>query len=160
MKKSWDVVVDGEKYHIVWKNRVVQVNDQEMKVKSLPMERKMAYGRWTIPVGNTEAYFYGSGWLASGGNRLVINGLDCETGEEYTPLEKLPAWAYIFIVLHAVNLINGAFGAMLAVLGITVTISIVSNQKLNTALKILLCLGMLAASVAVVFGLILMIAQM
>lgn len=159
MKKSWDVVVDGEKYHIVWKNRVVQVNDQELKVKSLPMERKMTFGRWTVPVGNAQAYFYGSGWLTSGGNRLVINGKDCETGEEYMPLEKLPVWAYIFLALHAVNFVNGAIGALLAIAGVTVTISIVSNRKMHTALKGLLCLCVLAASAAVVIGLVLTMAQ-
>lgn len=159
MKKSWDVVVDGVPYHIEWGSRVVKINDQELKIKDLPTERKMTYSKWSFPVGETQAYFYGSGGLGGAGNHLVINGKDCATGEDYSSPEKLPAWVYVFFILHAVNLMNGVIGALLAIAGVSLTVSIASNKKLNTVVKLLLCLGVVLISILVVFALAMMVAQ-
>lgn len=76
---------------------------------------------WEVPIGGTRTILYGGGWLSGLQQRLVLDGRDVMTGEEYRPVEKLPVWAYIFIVLHAVNLLNGAIGGCLTVIGITIS---------------------------------------
>lgn len=150
--KAWDVIINGQSYHVELKGSKIAVNGTTMKLKDLKKERKMHYGTWEIPLGGTRAILYGSGWLAGIQQRLVMDGRDVATGEEYRPVEKLPVWAYIFIVLHAVNLLNGAFGACLAVIGITATISISANEKFPLAVKLLLSLALLVIAAVMIFG--------
>lgn len=151
--KAWDVIVNDQPYRVELKGNSVVVNGAKKKLKDLKKVRKMHYGSWEIPLGDARATLYGSGWLTGVKQRLVINGRDASTGEEFQPVEKIPAWAYIFIVLHAVNLINGAIGACLAVVGITATISIASNEKFPLAVKLLLSLALLVLAVLAIIGL-------
>lgn len=87
-----------------------------------------------------------------GGNKLVIDGKDCATGEEYVPL-KIPKWAYIFMALQFLNFMNGALGVLMAFVGISATAAVSSNQKMNVVVRILLDVVILIAVYAVIFGL-------
>ncbi|MGL5434297.1 MAG: hypothetical protein ACRDBO_02700 [Lachnospiraceae bacterium] len=150
--KAWDVAVNDQTYHVEMKGSKIIVNGTTMKLKDLKKERKMHYGTWEVPLGNATAILYGAGWVSGTAQRLVMNGVDVATGETYAPVGKLPVWAYIFDVLHAINFINGAIGAGLAVLGISINTSIASNEKYPTAIKLLLCLVVLVLSYLLVFG--------
>lgn len=150
--KQWDVMVDGQAYHVEVKGGKVTVNNEVMKLKNLQKERKMHYGSWEIPLGPVKAILYGPGSLTSVTQRLVIDGKDCLTGEDYHPMEKIPAWVYIFVVIHAINFANGAVGAMLAIAGITMTMGIAANEKMNMAVKVLLSIALVAGSAFIVFG--------
>ncbi|MDE7287075.1 MAG: hypothetical protein K2N55_09595, partial [Lachnospiraceae bacterium] len=91
------------------------------------------------------------------GSVLVIDNKDCATGETYVPV-KVPGWAYIFIVLHCLNFLNGAIGGAMAVIGMMLTAAISSNRKINVILRVLLDLVVLVLAIAAVFGVALMIA--
>ena len=83
--------------------------------------------------------------------QLVIDNRDCATGEEYVPV-KIPGWAYVFVVLHCINFINGAIGWIMAVIGIALTTSVSCNKKFSVIVKVLLDLAILILAYAVVFG--------
>lgn len=90
--------------------------------------------------------------------QLVIDNKDCATGEEYVPV-KLPKWSYIFIALHLINFLNGALGALLAIMGIALTTSISNNRKMNTMVRVLLDLAILALAFVLTFGIAVFVAS-
>ncbi len=83
--------------------------------------------------------------------KLAIDGIDCATGAAFTPPE-MPKWAYVFMVIHCLNFLNGALGALLAIVGIMATISISSNTRLSVPVRILLDIAMVAVCIIVVFA--------
>lgn len=74
---------------------------------------------------------------------LSYDGRDCATGEEYIPA-KMPGWAWVFIVLHAIDfffLIGGAVGGILQVFIVTAIAAVSSNRKKSTGVRVLVCIG-------------------
>lgn len=64
----------------------------------------------------------------------------------------MPKWAYIFVVLHCVNLLNGLSGCAMAILGIGSIKLISDSKKLNEKLEILVDMVILLILYAVSFG--------
>ncbi len=86
-----------------------------------------------------------------GGTKLVIDGKDCATGEAYVPV-NIPKWAYIFMALQMINLINGLLGAVIGLIGCSATVSISSNQKIHIAARVALDIVVLILIYVLVFG--------
>ncbi len=147
--KSWEVVVDDTKYRIKPKGNKLVINDEKVKLKSLMSRKDGMFKVYEVPLGYKKALLYVNSWV--GGQRLVMDGVDCATGAPFTP-PKLPKWGYIFMVIHCINCINGAIGFLLAVAGVAATISISCNTKIPTAVRVLLDIGLVIASAAIVFG--------
>lgn len=134
MGKSWNVTIDSVPYAIQLKPYDIVINGEKTRLKSLYSKRTMLQSQYTVSVGSKEALLV----LGMFGHaNLVIDGKDCATGEDYVPL-VVPKWAYVFIVLHLVNLINGLLGVLIAFIGIGATISVSTNRKFSTPVKVLL----------------------
>lgn len=147
--KKWDILVDGKAYKIKAGGSKVIVNDEKIKLKSLNNRREGMFRVYELPVGDKTAELHINTLL--GKVVLVMDGKDCATGEQFVPV-KIPKWSYVFLALHGLNLVNGAVGAGLAILGIGATISVSSNPRFSTAFKVLLNIGMVILSAAAVWG--------
>lgn len=155
MSKEWNVKIDDRMHNIELKGRKLKVNGETLKLRKYRKKTGLVHEEYEIPVGSKNALLV---LRNMGGTVLVIDNKDCATGEEYVPM-KVPGWAYIFIVLHCVNFINGALGACLAVVGITLTASISSNRKMNVFIRVILDLVILVLAVLAVIAIALMIGQ-
>lgn len=149
MANVWNVKVDERPYSIKLKGGKVIINDEKMKLKDFVKKKGWLQMEYEFPVGSKKALLVAGSYV--GGNKLVIDGKDCATGEEYVPL-KMPKWAYIFIVLHFVNFINGAIGVLLAFIGISATAAISGNRKMNVVVRVLLDFIILVAIYTVIIG--------
>lgn len=154
--KPWKLKVNERPYEIKLGGSKVIVNNEKIKLKSLNCRREGMFRIYEVPVGEKTAELYVNAWI--GGTILVMDGKDCATGEEFVPV-KLPKWAYVFVALHCLNLMNGALGALLAILGVGATVSVSSNPRFHTALKLLIDICLVILSAAVVFGMALLIAS-
>ena len=154
MEKSWNVNVDGMTYNVSLRNKNLSVNGAPLHLKNYRTKTGMIQTEYEIPVGNRKALLV----IQSMGNpRLVMDNRDCETGEQYVPA-KVPIWAYLFVVLHCVNFMNGAIGGAMAAVGILLTLSVSGNTKMNIGLRIFLDIAFVILSYAIVFGLAVLIA--
>lgn len=148
MSKKWDVKIDEQMYNVELSGRKLKVNGEALKLKQYRKKMGLIHEEYEVPVGSKMALLV---IRSMGAPQLVIDNKDCATGEEYVPV-KLPGWAYVFVVLHCINLINGAIGWLMVVVGLTLTTSVSANRKLNTALRIVLDLVILVLAYVVVFG--------
>lgn len=149
MAKTWNVVVDGNPYNIeLAKGTKVIVNGEELKLKDYKKKSGLVHTEYEIPVGSKQALLV---IMTAKSPQLVIDNRDCETGEEFVPI-KIPGWAYIFVVLHFINFLNGAIGAAMAVVGVALTTSVSINRKMNIAVKVLLNVAIVVVAYIVVFG--------
>lgn len=135
MANEWNVKVDEIPYSIKLSGTKVIINDEKTKLKNYFKKTSMLQMEYEFPVGSKQALLVSGNYV--GGNKLIIDGKDCATGEDYVPL-KMPKWAYIFIVLHFVNFINGVVGIVLAFLGIAATAVLSCNRKIPVVVRVLL----------------------
>lgn len=151
MSKKWNVTVDGEGYEVQYiNNKKIMVNGKELLLKDYPKNMTMTTTEYEIPIGSQKAQLIvkslNSAWL-------VVNGVNCESGEEaVSETTQLPKWAYIFVVLHCVNFLNGLSGCAMAILGIGSIKLISDSKKLNEKLEILVDMAILLILYAVSFG--------
>ncbi len=61
--------------------------------------------------------------------------------------------------IHCLNFVNGALGALLAIVGIMATISISCNTKMSVVVRILLDVAMVAVCAIVIIGVMIALAQ-
>lgn len=153
MSKSWSVKIDDQTYDVELKGRKLKVNGENIKLRKYRKKTGLVHEEYEIPVGSKNALLV---LRNMGGTVLVIDNKDCATGEEYVPM-KIPGWAYIFIVLHFLNFLNGALGVLLGFIGITLTASVSSNRKMNVVIRVLLDLVILVLAVLAIFGIALML---
>lgn len=73
--------------------------------------------------------------------------------------QENPLWAYLFMGIHCLNFVNGALGALLAIVGIMATISISCNTKMSVVVRILLDVAMVAVCAIVIIGVTIALAQ-
>lgn len=157
MKKEWNVKIDDQMYNVnVKSNTKVLVNGEALKLRKYKKKSGLVHEEYEIPVGSKTALLVLKNMSAP---QLVIDGKDCATGEAYEPV-KIPKWAYIFVVLHFVNFLNGALGIIMAVIGLSLTVAVAGNKKLNVAIRVLLCTGILVLAILLVFGIALAVAGM
>lgn len=62
-------------------------------------------------------------------------------------------WAYVVSALNLAQIMNGAVGGVLAVLGIFLTLRLSTSENLAPALRVLLSIAYLVVSWAAVFAL-------
>lgn len=154
MSKKWNVKIDEKMYDLELKGRNLLINGETLKLKKYKKKTGLTHEEYEVPVGSKTALVVIKNMSAP---QLVIDNRDCATGEEYVPI-KLPKWSYIFVILHLVNFLNGALGAVLAVIGIALTTSISCNTKMNVAARVLLDLAVLILALLLVFGIALLVA--
>lgn len=82
---------------------------------------------------------------------LEMGGFDCKTGEEYIA-KKLPAWGWIFIILHMANfflLIGGAIGGAITALTIGMTVTLAGDSSKKLINRVLACIGIYIGAVII-----------
>lgn len=149
MIKTWNVVIEDTGYKVELKNnKIALINGREYRLKDYKKKTGLLHTEFELPLGTKPASLIVRSMSAP---QLVIDDRDCETGEEYVPL-TLPVWAYVFVVLHCANFLNGALGAALAVIGIMLTMNISCNKKINVAARVLLNVLVIAGIYFAVLG--------
>lgn len=137
----WNFEVQGVPYKIELKKNKVSVNGNEpVKLTKLARKSSLMETNYSMMIEGKEAVIH---IRQFGAPILSYDGKDCATGEAYVPA-KVPGWAWIFIVLHAINffvLIGGAIGAALQVLVIAAMAAVAANTKKTTAVRVLACVG-------------------
>lgn len=149
MSKIWNINIGDEIYTIHLKSSKVQINGEVFKLKSLLKKFGYLKSEYELPVGRKKALLVTGGMVA--GTNLYIDGIECITGKPYEPL-VLPKWAYIFIIIHVCNLLNGAIGGLCAVMGVSLTVYIATNTKMNSTLKLILNILVLILAAVIVFS--------
>ena len=157
MGKVWKVKVDEKEYEIRLKGNKVLVNNEVNKLKDFLVKREWFQAAYALNIGTKKALLIVSSLI--GGTKLVIEEKDCATGETYVPV-NIPKWAYVFMALHMINLINGLLGAAIGLIGCSATVSISSNKKMHIAARVALDFVVLILVYALVFGIGLSIAQL
>ncbi len=153
MGKLWNVKIDEQMYNLELKGKKLLVNGEDIKLKKYRKKTGLIHEEYEFPLGSKTAFLDLRNMNAS---VLVIDNKNCDTDEEYVPI-KTPGWAYIFVVLHCLNFLNGALGAAFAVIGIMLTVSISSNRKMNVVVRVLLDLAILVVAVIAIFAVALML---
>lgn len=149
MGKVWNVNVDGIAYTVQLKGTKVLVNQEAKKLKECVIKKGWFQTEYEVNVGSKKALLVISSLI--GGTKLVIDGKDCATGEEYVA-NNIPKWAYVFMVLHLINFMNGALGVIIAIVGCSITAAVSSNKKFNMLIKILLDFVVLILAYVLIFG--------
>ena len=122
------------------KNSWLSVNgSQEVKIKTIKNSADSNYFESVfdvaLPNGEIAQLF-----SSTTQKHLVYNGRDVVTGEECT-VASIPAWAWVFVVLYAINffaVLGGALGGVVNIFAIIFTIQIATRSKKSTGVKILL----------------------
>lgn len=142
MSQKWNVTVDGEEYEIKYiNNKKIMLNGKELLLKDYPKKLTMTTTEYEIPIGSQKARLIIKSLNSA---QLIMNGVDCEKGEEEAlETSKLPKWAYIFVILHCVNFLNGLSGCAMAILGIGSIKLVSDSRKLNVKQEILVDLVIL-----------------
>ncbi len=137
----WNFEVQGIPYRVELKKNAISVNGAEpVKLNKLARKSSLTETHYSMMIEGKEAVLHVKQF---GAVVLSYDGRDCATGEEYIPA-KMPGWAWIFIVLHAVDfffLIGGAIGGILQVFIITAIAAVASNRKKSTGVRVLVCIG-------------------
>lgn len=152
-KKEWSIKIKNNDYKIqIINNKTIKINDKQIDLISLKSNKLLYFMiEYTLQIDDKNIIL--SSYL--GKWKLIVDGRDCDTKKEYTEIKEVPKWIYLFLILNAINLVNGAIGGMLAVLGIYLTIMVCSS-KMSTLIKVLLNIIILSA----MFGLIFIIASL
>lgn len=134
MKNDWKIMIGNQEYAIRVKGTKVLINNESFKLSQLPFQRQAIFFRETkLPIDGAEVLLAPA--IAS--VRLIVDGKDISTGEAYHSMSKVPKWAYVFFVLHALNLMNGAIGGAMAFIGIFFTARISADPDWSTGKKVL-----------------------
>ena len=108
--KVWNIDVEGIPYKIEFeKNKVIINNGTPLKLKQLKkLSGSTVETNYELPIENGDVVLH----IRTSELILSYRNRDCETGEEYVPM-TIPGWAWVFVVLHALNfslLLGGAVG--------------------------------------------------
>lgn len=139
--KVWNIDVEGIPYKIEFeKNKVIINNGTPLKLKQLKkLSGSTVETNYELPIENGDVVLH----IRTSELILSYRNRDCETGEEYVPM-TIPGWAWVFVVLHALNfflLLGGAVGGAIQGGVICLMLSISANPKKATGVKVLFCAG-------------------
>lgn len=147
----WNFEVQGIPYKVELKKNKVSINDAEpVKLTKLTRKSSLWETHYSMMLEGKEAVIH----IKQFGNPVLsYDGKDCATGEEYVPT-KVPAWAWIFIVLHVADwffLIGGALGAAIQVLVLAAMAAVSSNKQKSAGMRVVVCAAIWLLSTAVQF---------
>lgn len=138
-EKVWNFVAEGVPYQIELKKNKVSVNGAEpVKLSKLARKSNLLETNYSLMIEGREAVIH---IRQFGAPILSYDGRDCATGEAFVPA-KVPAWVWVFVILHAADfffLIGGAIGGALQVLVIAGLVTVASNRKQSLGVRVLIC---------------------
>ena len=129
--KTYHITLQGQDYTICLRSYSVEINGTRYKIRSLPA-RKLLFLTMEVdlPISGAHVMLVSGLWSME----LVVDGVMLRTGKPYTPIGKIPVWAYV-------------------VLGIFLTLRLSTSENLAPALRVLLSIAYLVVSWAAVFAL-------
>lgn len=140
-KKSWSVTTDEGTFSVELKGSKIFINGAQEKLSKLAKKTHFVDVEYTVPLGNRTATLFVQSMTPP---VLSYNGYDCATGQPWE-YEKIPGWGIAFFVLDLLTIIwSGWIWALLAIL----VTAVVIRSKLNMAVKIILSILMVIASLA------------
>lgn len=149
----WNFEAQNIPYKVEFSKNKVSINNEEpVKLNKLTKKSNLLGTDYSMMIEGKEAVLHIRSFSAP---VLSYDGRDCATGEEYIPA-KMPAWTWVFIILHAADfflLLGGALGGAIQALVIILMASIASNTKMSTGLRVFLCAGIWLLSSALQFAL-------
>lgn len=149
MAKAWDIRIDEQNYSVKLKGGKVLINGEKLVLnRKYKKKTGLVHEEYEFPIGSKTALLVMKNLSSP---QLVIDGVDCATGEKYVPF-KMPWWSYIFVVLHLINFMNGAIGGLMAVVGVGATTAVSTNTRMNVLLRVLLDAVILVLAYAIVFA--------
>lgn len=133
-KKSWSVMTDEGTFSVDLNGSKVSINGAPpQKLNKFAKKTHFMDTEYTIPLGNRNATLFIQSMTSP---VLAYNGTDCATGQPWT-YQKIPAWGWVFLVIDII--IAPLFGWLWALLALIVTM-VVIRSKMNTGVKVLLCI--------------------
>ena len=142
-RQEWNFTTDGEKnYNVVFeKNRYVSVNGSEpVKIAKIrAKENSVLENVYDVDLGDGQVAKL---CVKKNQAALVYNGKDVNTGATHE-IKDVPKWVYIFEGLYILNfflIMGGALGVVVSMASMLASASIAVNKKMNTVVKILLCI--------------------
>lgn len=141
-KKSWSVTTDEGTFSVDLKGSKLSINGgAPQKLTRFAKKTHFIDTEYTIPLGNRAATLVIQSMAAP---VLAYNGVDCATGQPWE-YQKIPAWGWVFLILDIVSvLFSGWLWALIALL----VTAVVIRSKLNTGVKIVLCLLLVVGAIA------------
>lgn len=142
-KKSWSVVTDEGTFSVDLSGSKVSISGgAPQKLTSFAKKTHFMDTEYTIPLGNRSATLFIQSMASP---VLAYNGVDCATGQPWE-YQKIPAWGWVFLILDLVALLVA--GWLIVLLALIVTMVII-RSKLNTGIKIVLCILVTGALVGI-----------
>ncbi len=141
--KKYEIQLQGKSYTIQLKSfGRIAINGTVHYLRSLPHRNVLFLPmEYDLPIPE------GKVMLASGMffNPLIVNGVNQFNGRPYTPIGKVPFWAYIFMILDlSMCLLGGALPAFLAVLALYLTLRVSVSESYPIGVRLLLSVVILA----------------
>lgn len=146
--RKYNITVQDKTYDIRLRASSVEINGTRYKIRKLPA-RKLLFLTMEVdlPIEGASVMLVSGLWSMD----LVVNGVSARTGKSYTPIGKVPVWGYVLSALNLVQIINGAIGGVLAVIGIYLTLRISTSEETALPVRILVSVAYLVLSWVVVF---------
>lgn len=136
--KSHQFQIGSESYTVEWSSYKVKVNGTVYKLRKLPIRRVLWIPmEYTLPIPNANVLLV----MGMFSMQLVINGVNVQTGKPYEPIGKIPAWAYVAMVLDITLALWGALGVVFGILGIFMTSRVIASSQMKNGTKIVLSFG-------------------
>lgn len=137
-KKNWKLNIDDVDYNIEYAwgvfSKKLSANGQD-----IPMEKSKfltGINETHFSLGSKEIAFVNMGRKID----LALDGKYISTGEDFVSIGDMPKWAWIFIILNGLILINlGALPCVIALMGILLSVQTSISPKLKTFPKVLIC---------------------
>ena len=156
----WNFEAQNIPYKVEFKKNAVSINNAEpVKLNKLTKKTNLLGTDYSMMIEGKEAVLHIRSFSAP---VLSYDGRDCATGEEYIPA-KVPAWTWVFVILHAIDfflILGGALGGAIQALVIILIAAIASNPKMSTGVRILLCAAIWLLSSALQFVLVMFLASL
>ena len=105
--KTYHITLQGQDYTICLRSYSVEINGTRYKIRSLPA-RKLLFLTMEVdlPISGAHVMLVSGLWSME----LVVDGVMLRTGKPYTPIGKIPVWAYVVSALNLAQIMNGAVG--------------------------------------------------
>lgn len=145
MEKTWNITIDGSQYHLTL-NKELTINGQFFALSDFKKKTHLREYEYFIPLGSKTAVLH----LLNNKTMepvLTIDGQDCITGEVYE-VEKVPLWAWFFVIPYIFNILyimGGAIGGALSGAFACISLTIAADRKKSTVSKVLICIAIYAA---------------
>lgn len=153
-KQEWTININSNNYIIkILNNNTIKINDEQIDLRKLKSSNLLyVLIEYKLQIENQQIILSSN----LGKWKIIIDGKDYNTNQEYIKIEDFSKWIYVFLILNMINLINGALGGVFAFFGIFLTLKVFS-MKINIFLKLLLNILILLAMFGMVFGIVLLL---